>query len=88
MAVGSGYGGYGFDVFGLIDLVPRNPHPEIPYKVIPYDAELAELGGSVHEFFAWTMIALIALHVVGGLKHHFLDKDGTLKRMLGKKVEV
>jgi len=86
--VGSGFGGYGFDVFGLIDLVPRNPHPEIPYKVIPYNEGLAELGGSVHAFFAWTLVVLIVLHIAGGLKHHFINKDGTLRRMLGKKVEL
>jgi len=26
------------------------------------------------------------LHIAGALKHHLVDKDGTLKRMLGKTI--
>ncbi|WP_283956920.1 hypothetical protein [Pseudoalteromonas sp. S3785] len=27
----------------------------------------------------------LGLHIVGALKHHIIDKDNTLTRMLGKK---
>lgn len=36
----------------------------------------------VHEMLAWTTAALVGLHVVAALKHHFIDKDDTLKKML------
>lgn len=36
----------------------------------------------VHEILAWTAAAIIGLHVVAALKHHFIDKDDTLKKML------
>lgn len=36
-----------------------------------------------HEFFAYTFIGSIGLHIVGALKHHFIDKDETLRRMGG-----
>jgi cytochrome b561 len=37
---------------------------------------------SVHEWLAWALMALIALHVAAAIKHHFIDRDGLLRRML------
>ena len=42
---------------------------------------LRESFVEVHEVLGWLMLALLALHVLGALKHAFIDKDGTLKRM-------
>ena len=36
----------------------------------------------VHEMFAWATAALATLHAVAAFKHHFIDKDDTLKKML------
>lgn len=36
---------------------------------------------AVHEALANVMLALIALHVLGALKHQFVDRDGELRRM-------
>ena len=36
----------------------------------------------VHETLAWTAAAVIGLHAIAALKHHFIDKDDTLKKML------
>ncbi|WP_218396866.1 cytochrome b [Alteromonas lipotrueae] len=41
-----------------------------------------ELAGEVHFYLAWTLIALTSLHGLAALKHHFIDKDNTLKQML------
>ena len=38
--------------------------------------------GLCHEIMAYTLIVLIFLHVAGALKHHFIDKDVVLRRML------
>lgn len=38
-----------------------------------------------HEVLAWALMALIALHVLAALKHHFLDRDDTLTRVLPRK---
>lgn len=35
-----------------------------------------------HTVAAWSIAALVTLHVVGALKHHFSDRDDVLKRML------
>lgn len=41
-----------------------------------------DVAGLIHEYCAWALIGLSALHGLAALKHHFLDKDVTLKRML------
>jgi len=35
----------------------------------------------VHEFFANVMLPLVALHVLGALKHLIVDRDGVMARM-------
>lgn len=45
----------------------------------------ADLAGDIHKILAWTLMLVIAGHALAALKHHFIDKDATLKRMLGKK---
>ncbi|MDP9569025.1 cytochrome b [Kosakonia radicincitans] len=44
----------------------------------------ADLAGTVHLWLAWSVVVLSVLHGLAALKHHFIDKDATLKRMLGK----
>lgn len=44
---------------------------------------LADKAGEAHEIIAFTIIGLAGVHALGALKHHFIDKDSTLKRMLG-----
>jgi len=44
-----------------------------------------ELGAQLlvlHQTLGMVLLALLALHVAGALKHHLLDRDDTLKRML------
>ncbi len=36
----------------------------------------------VHETLAWITAGAVALHAAAALKHHFIDKDDTLKKML------
>ena len=43
----------------------------------------ADLAGDFHSLMAWTLILLAVAHALAALKHHFIDKDKTLKRMLG-----
>lgn len=46
-------------------------------------ARQEDIAGTVHLYLAWTVIVLAALHALAALKHHFIDRDQTLKRMLG-----
>ena len=41
-----------------------------------------DIAGDVHFYLAWTLIAVASLHAVAALKHHFFNKDDTLKQML------
>jgi len=89
----SGYmGGYDITVFGWT-LIPDVPnHAIVPadaihkLKVIPRNNAMHDFLQQVHIFFAWVLVGAVALHVAGALKHHLIDKDGTLRRMLGAKV--
>jgi cytochrome b561 len=62
----------GIEVFGLFEIAPLFK----PFK------EQAEFAGAIHEWSAYLLIGLVVLHAAGALKHHFIDKDQTLKRML------
>lgn len=42
----------------------------------------ADIAGKVHELLALALIALTILHALAALKHHLVDRDQTLKRML------
>ncbi|MFC3608322.1 cytochrome b [Stutzerimonas tarimensis] len=44
----------------------------------------ADLAGSIHEILAWALLLLVGLHALAALKHHFIDRDPTLVRMLGR----
>ena len=46
------------------------------------DHALAEQCFELHELAAWTLAGLVVLHVLAGLKHLLLDKDGVFQRML------
>ncbi|ASN15716.1 MULTISPECIES: cytochrome b [Pantoea] len=45
--------------------------------------EQADLAGDIHLWLAWSIVILSVLHGLAALKHHFIDRDITLKRMLG-----
>lgn len=41
-----------------------------------------DIAGWIHEYTAYSLIGLASLHALAALKHHFIDKDNTLKKML------
>lgn len=43
-----------------------------------------DIAGEVHELLAYILIGLATLHAFAALKHHFIDRDRTLRRMLGR----
>jgi len=42
----------------------------------------ADYAGIVHEWGAWGLIVLASVHALAACKHHFIDKDNTLKNIL------
>ncbi len=71
----SSSGGYAVNLFGL----------ELP-AIVQKDKAMFELFGEAHEISAFALFFLIGLHMLGAFKHHFIDKDDTLKRMTAKSL--
>lgn len=55
---------------------------------VPTSDSLAAVTAGLHKVFELVLIGSIALHVAGALKHHFVDKDVTLLRMLPGRPSV
>lgn len=64
--------GFSVSVFGLFTL---------PDLVKPNE-DLAGFAVETHEIIAYAMIVMIGLHFAGAIKHHVIDRDSTLRRML------
>lgn len=58
--------------FGLFTI------PNLPFHKGDPLVGLAHQG---HELLGWAMLILVGLHVAGALRHHFIVKDGLLRRM-------
>lgn len=50
--------------------------------LVPKSESVAAVAGVAHWVFGNLLIAALALHIAGALKHVVLDRDGTLARML------
>jgi cytochrome b561 len=50
--------------------------------LLPKDKALADALRLAHKSINFTMAALIVVHALAGLKHHFVDRDDVLRRML------
>jgi polyisoprenoid-binding protein YceI len=53
---------------------------DLPF--VPKSDTVAGLFASLHWLFVWTLFASLGLHIAGALKHHVIDRDSTLRRML------
>lgn len=63
-------------LFGLI------PWPHLPVlSELEHKKEISEQLGEIHGFLAYSVLALLVLHVSGALKHHFIQRDDTLLNM-------
>ncbi|MFL6675676.1 MAG: cytochrome b [Massilia sp.] len=45
------------------------------------DHDTAEMFFGLHEAVAWTLVALVAVHALGGLKHLVINRDRVFQRM-------
>lgn len=64
--------GRSIDVFTLFSI------PAIQFSV----DNQADIAGKIHYWAAFSLIGLVILHALGALKHHYIDKDKTLIRMI------
>ena len=64
-------------LFGLI------PWPDLPVFTGLTDKQTADrIMTSIHSRLAYVLIAALVLHIGAALRHHFLLRDGVLRRML------
>ena len=56
--------------------------PRLPFTEGLIGKKLYEFVANIHGKGAWVIIALLALHVAGAVKHEFAAEDGVLKRMI------
>ena len=64
------YSKYGIKWFGIPFIKGLDNNP------------MRELFKDVHEIIGLIILLVIIVHIIGALKHKFIDKDDTLKRML------
>lgn len=64
--------GRAIDVFGLMSV------PALPVSFTNQE----DIAGNIHEILAWILIILSAGHALAALKHHFINKNNTLLRMI------
>lgn len=75
-------GGHELAVFGVE--VWGSNHDPVTDETVARSESIGGLGHQLHGLVSNVVIGAIVLHVVGALKHHIIDKDATLKRMVGK----
>ncbi len=64
--------GRAIDVFGFFEVPALGSFVE----------NQEDLAGDIHFYLAWTLIIAVAVHALAALKHHFINRDRTLVRML------
>ena len=52
-----------------------------PKLAVAKGSQLAEAGSEGHEILGFMMLGLVVLHVGAALRHHYILKDGVLRRM-------
>lgn len=54
----------------------------IPSPFAERNEGVHEIAEVMHAIGRWAIVAFLSLHVIGALKHAFIDRDGVLRRML------
>ncbi|MBS0342678.1 MAG: cytochrome b, partial [Proteobacteria bacterium] len=66
--------------------VPFSIYWLVPLPAIaPVDRHVTDVASAVHLVLGILLIALVAIHVVAALRHHFIKRDDVLVRMLPRK---
>lgn len=50
---------------------------------LPWNVENQEdIAGEIHEVLSWLLVTMVTVHALAALKHHFINKDSGLTRIL------
>jgi cytochrome b561 len=63
------------------------PGPALP-ALLPRGSKSGFLAGDVHSFLAYTLLAIVALHIAAALYHRLVLRDEVLARMLPDKAST
>ena len=74
MSSAKGYQTVWFGILPIPDLIPK-------------DKVMGDYLKEVHESLSWVLMMILAAHIVAAIKHHFVDKDDVLMRMLPKRTK-
>lgn len=77
----SGFSGYSVHLFDFV-IVPQNL--DAAGNNVPFNAVVYGLSKGLHWVSAYALAALVFLHILAALKHHLINKDTVLVRMLGR----
>jgi cytochrome b561 len=75
--LGSLFGGRPIDIYGLFTIAPFEKNET-----------LQSAASFSHTVTAYVLTGLIAIHVAAAIKHHLIDKDATLARMISGKAAI
>ena len=68
----SSAGGYPISFFGLFPIPP----------IVEKNPDLGGLASNIHSVLGYALVIALGLHIAGAAKHHILDRDTTLSRMV------
>lgn len=69
------FGGFPVPLFMIYDLG----------QLIPTSKPQAAVWQAIHYWSQWALYGVVTLHVAGALKHHFVQDDDVLRRMLSSR---
>src|SRR5258707_11398601 len=57
--------------------------PHLPFlSTLPHKAPVAAVLKQTHRYAAWFLIVIVLGHALAALRHHFVQRDEVLRRML------
>ncbi len=60
-------------VFGMVDI------PALGFSIENQE----DVAGDLHASLAWSLVTFSGIHALAAFKHHFINKNNTLKRIIG-----
>lgn len=54
----------------------------MPFPGVEPSESLSDAAFTIHQKLAYAFLIALALHIIGALKHHFIDKNDILKRIM------
>lgn len=55
---------------------------QLPLLGLSKNKLIATIAANIHQILAWTIIVTVSLHILAAIKHHFIDKNEVLTRIL------